>query len=258
MHKPDKSATRKLRLFRCTNTVEGWRSWIADAIKDALSRFRGLLCCQGAADLGVARLDYGVDEIATAVVGKKGALHRVDGDFLKVLQGQTKSILGSFEFLGHGGVAHQAVVGVQCYAKFLLIENFKGMLGKAAGGAGMNIADQANFQRNPFVENVLREVAQFHRLTVHDGNVIDQPRPVSDAMRSAVLNGLPNRFLTEPLAGMNGDVEILPLNIVKGFRLFISYSFERLLALHHGDGVRKAFQVFRQAALVCPLMEPLR
>src|SRR5438876_3053615 len=40
------------------------------------------------------------------------------------------------------------------------------------------------------------------------------------------------------------------------FRLFMSYSFERLLALHHGDGVRKAFQVFRQASLVCPLVEP--
>src|SRR5437667_12850996 len=40
-------------------------------------------------------------------------------------------------------------------------------------------------------------------------------------MRPAVLNGLPNRFLTEPLAGMNGDVEILTLNIVKGFHVLL-------------------------------------
>src|SRR6267154_4625985 len=176
---------------------------------------------------------------------------------------------------------------------------------------------------------------------------------MSDAMRSAVLNGLPNRFLPEPFASMNGDVEILPLNIVKSFHvllrrkpafltsqieshnpavakvngelghfqgnihiahgaddqpgrnskilsaplqacehggdnllvaqsltsvknrgkaslkidyavpaqifgLFISYSFERLLGLHHGDGVRKALQIFWQASLVCPLVEPAR
>src|SRR5437667_8571776 len=42
---------------------------------------------------------------------------------------------------------------------------------------------------------------------------------MSDAVRSAVLNGLPNRFLPEPFASMNGDVEILPLNIVKGFHV---------------------------------------
>src|SRR5207249_8295513 len=75
IHKPDKSATRKLRLFWCKDTVEGWRSWIADAIKDALSRFRGLLCCQGAADLGVARLDCGVDQVDTPVIRQEGALH---------------------------------------------------------------------------------------------------------------------------------------------------------------------------------------
>src|SRR6266404_5460509 len=176
---------------------------------------------------------------------------------------------------------------------------------------------------------------------------------MSDAVLSALLKSMPNRFLPEPFASMNGDVEILPLNIVKGFHvlfgrkpalltsqieshnpalakvnrelghfqgnihiahraddqpgrnskvlsaplqagehggdnllvaqsfpsvknwgkaslkidyavsaqvfgLFISYSFECLLGLHHGDGVRKAFQIFWQASLVCPLVEPAR
>jgi len=53
---------------------------------ETLSGFWRLLCCKGAADLGIAWLDDGVDEIATAVVGKKGALHRIDGDLLKVVQ----------------------------------------------------------------------------------------------------------------------------------------------------------------------------
>src|SRR5271169_2887652 len=38
---------------------------------------------------------------------------------------------------------------------------------------------------------------------------------MSDAMGTTVLNGLPNGFLSESLARMNGDVEILPLDIVK-------------------------------------------
>src|SRR5207245_3107139 len=45
--------------------------------------------------------------------------------------------------------------------------------------------------------------------------------PVPDAVRSAVLNGLPNRFFSKPLAGMNGDVEILPLNIVESFHVLL-------------------------------------
>src|SRR5467141_2258068 len=125
---------------------------------------------QRAADLGITRLDYGVDEIATLVIGQEGALHRVDSDLFEVLQGQTKSILSCLEFLGHGRVAHQPVVGVQRDPKFLLIKNLKGMLGQAACSPRMDVAEEANLQRNPFVENVLREVAQFHCLSVCEGN----------------------------------------------------------------------------------------
>src|SRR5260370_12325911 len=199
--------------------LDSRRSRRVTRFKTPFPEFSRLLCWQRAADLSVTWLDYRVDQIATPVIGKEGALHRVDGDLLKILQGQTKGIASRLEFPGHGRVAHQAVVGVERDAKFLLVKNLKGMLGKAAGGSRVNIADQANLQGNPLVENVLREVTQFHGLTLRDGNVIDQSGPVSDAVRSAVLNGLPNRFLPEPFASMNGDVEILPLNVVKGFHV---------------------------------------
>src|SRR6202011_6298998 len=101
------------------------------------------------------------------------------------------------------------------------------MLGQAACGPGMDVAEQANLQRNPFVENVLGEVAQFHCFAVRDGNVIDQACPVSDAVCSAVLNGLPNRFLSKALASVNSDVEILSLNIVKSVHVL----FGRITAL---------------------------
>src|SRR5579872_738491 len=42
------------------------------------------------------------------------------------------------------------------------------------------------------------------------------------------------------------------------FRLFISDALQRLLGLHHSDGVREALQIFRQIPLICPAKEPLR
>src|SRR3984957_20962723 len=96
------------------------------------------------------------------------------------------------------------------------------MLGQTARGSCLHIAEQANLQRNPLIQNILREVAQFHHLAVlRDGDVIDEPRSMSDAVRATVLNGLPNRFFSIPLASVNGDVEILPLDVMKsGYHFF--------------------------------------
>src|SRR5712691_3620299 len=63
-------------------------------------------------------------------------------------------------------------------------------------GAGMNIADEADFQRDSLIENVLGKVAQFHRFAFRDSDVIDQPSAMPNAMRAAVLNGLPDGFLS--------------------------------------------------------------
>ena len=97
------------------------------------------------------------------------------------------------------------------------------MFGQAPRRAGVNIAEQANLQRNPFIKNVLRKVAQLHRSAVRDGNVVNQSSTVPDPMRSAVLNCLPNRFLSESFAGMNRDIEILPLNIVKSVYVLLGW-----------------------------------
>ena len=41
-------------------------------------------------------------------------------------------------------------------------------------------------------------------------------------------------------------------------RLFIGHALQRLLRLHHRDGVREAFQVLSEAALIGTLVKPLR
>src|SRR5205807_7583112 len=86
-------------------------------------------------------------------------------------------------------------------------------------GTGMDVADEANLQRNALVENILCQIAQLHGPAIDDRDVIDQARSMSDPMRPAILNCLPDRFLAIALAGVNRNIEILPLNVVKSVNM---------------------------------------
>src|SRR6266849_3106655 len=94
----------------------------------------------------------------------------------------------------------------------------------------MDVADEANLQRNALVENVLSQIAQLHGPAVHDRDVVDQARSVSDPMRPAILNRLPDRFLAIAFAGVNRNIKILPLNVVKG----VNVLFGRITAFFSG------------------------
>src|SRR5271166_285349 len=107
---------------------------------------------RGLSNPGIARLDSRVNEIAALVIRQESALHRIDGDLLEIIDGQPKCIGRCFEFLSHARAAHQPVVGVEGDAKFLLIKNSERMFGQAGRGAGMDVADKANLQRDSFIE----------------------------------------------------------------------------------------------------------
>src|ERR1700733_1143121 len=147
--------------------------------------------------------------------GWKGALHGIDGELLKIVQSQAEGFGSCFELAAHAGIAHQAIVGVQSDSELFLIENLERVLGQAWGSASMHIADQADLNRNPLIENILREIAELHDFSFRHGNIIDQPCSVANAVRSAVLDSLPDRFLPIALPGVNRDVEILALNVVE-------------------------------------------
>src|ERR1700675_263989 len=89
-----------------------WRLSPHDFHQDVYSKFSNSLFCKRRADLCVTWPEYGIDEIAAFVIRQKRALHRVDGDDLEILQRQAKGFRCRLEFLGHGRIAHQAVVGV--------------------------------------------------------------------------------------------------------------------------------------------------
>src|ERR1700730_12108953 len=85
----------------------------------------------------------------------------------------------------------------------------------------MHVTDEANLQRNAFVENVLRQIAQLHGPPVNDRDVVDQARSVPDTMRPAILNCLPDRFLAIAFTCVNRNIEILPLNVVKSVNVLL-------------------------------------
>lgn len=167
-------------------------------LKDWAPHFRGVrrvpdLCFrERGADSGVTGLDGGVDEIDTPIIGQEGALHCIDGDLLEVVDRQPVGILSRRELLAHRRVAHQSVIGVERNPKLLPEQDPKGVLLKAARSASMHVAQQADFQWNTLVENILRKFTQLHDLAICDRNIVDQPCPMSDSMRSAILDSLPN------------------------------------------------------------------
>src|SRR5260370_41475304 len=85
----------------------------------------------------------------------------------------------------------------------------------------MDVADEANLERNALVENVLCQIAQLHGPAVHDRDAVEQARSVSDPMRPAVLNRLRDGFLAIAFAGVNRNIEILPLNVVKSVKVYL-------------------------------------
>ena len=167
-------------------------------LKDWAPHFRGVwqvsdLCLRKrGADSGVTRLDRGVDKIDTPIIGQEGALHCIDGDLLEVVDRQPVGIRSRRELLAHRSVAHQSVIGVERNPKLLPEKDPEGVLLKAARSARMDVAQQADFQWNTLVENILRKFTQLYDLAICDRNIVDQPCPMTDSMRSAILDSLPN------------------------------------------------------------------
>src|SRR5580704_17434632 len=167
------------------------------------------------ANPGVSGLQRFVNEGDALVVGEERALHGIDRDFFEVINREAERFGGGFELFRHGGIAHEPVIGVERNPEFLLIENLERMLIEAWRGAGVYVAQQADFERNTLVEYILGEVAELDRFAVRDRDVVDQTRTVADAVRAAILNRLPHGFLSVTLARVDRNVEVLALDVVK-------------------------------------------
>src|SRR5262245_40472814 len=86
------------------------------------------------------------------------------------------------------------------------------MLGDRRGGPGLHVGGRAELQRPPLGPDISRQSAD--PLTPA-GDVVDDPYAVSEPVRPAPLQRLPDRGEPEALAGVDGEVEVLPLQILE-------------------------------------------
>src|ERR1700680_1377512 len=115
------------------------------------------------------------------------------------------------------------------------------MLRQARRSASVYVAEQANFQRYPLVENVLRQISQLHSLAVHNGDVINEACPVPDACLPTILYCLPDRLFSVAFPGMNRDIEILALDVVKSVHMLfrrISSFFARQIEAQNAPAAK--------------------
>src|SRR5438876_5097501 len=193
----------------------------------------------------VARLDTRVDDRDTLVVSDERALHRVDREPLDIRESQSSDTRQALEFVGERDIRHEPVVRVHSDAKALRDEVPDGMLRKRRYSAGIHVRRRTELQRDPFVADVLGERSELDNLAFADRHVLDEPHAVTDPMRAAVLQRLPDRRRPERFAGVDGDRKVLAaaelerldmgLRRMSGFLAGDVETDDASLAVRHGE-----------------------
>src|SRR5665811_852142 len=87
------------------------------------------------------------------------------------------------------------------------------------GRSRLDVRRRAHLQWDPFVSNVRRQQAQLRGAVVGHRDVVDDPHPVPEPIRATPLERLPDRRQPERLAGMDGEVRVLPLEVLEGIKV---------------------------------------
>ena len=93
------------------------------------------------------------------------------------------------------------------------------MLGDRRRGPGLHVGRRAHLERDAAVPDVAGQPAQRHGAVGGDADVVDDPDPVPEALGPAPLQRLPDGGQAEPLAGVDGDVEVLPRHVLEGVQV---------------------------------------
>ena len=76
----------------------------------------------------------------------------------------------------------------------------------------------AHLQRDALVAHVGGQPAEVRYAVGAGGHVVDDPHAVPEPVRAAPLDRLPDRRQPEPLAGVDGEVRVLPLEVLDASR----------------------------------------
>src|SRR5580704_3961612 len=164
----------------------------------------------GGAGGGEAGLEHGVDQPEPLVERGERAFHGVDGEPLDVGPAVAEGLREGVELRGQGDAAHQPVVGVHGHPEGQVAQEADGVLADGPGGAGLHVGGGAHLQRDAPVPDVAGQAAERGAAVAGHPDVVDDPDAVAEALGAAPLHGLPDRGQAEALAGVDGDVEVLP------------------------------------------------
>lgn len=149
----------------------------------------------------------------------EGALDRVNGDFFKIVNREVKGPHGDLKLLGHAGVAHEAVIGIDGDAEAGIKEDAEGVFLQGGSGSGVHVAEEAALKGDALIENKLGECSHGDDLAIDDGHVFEETGGMPEAVSAAVLEGLPDGFDAKGFSGMDGDIEVGAACGIEGFEM---------------------------------------
>jgi hypothetical protein len=124
-------------------------------------------------------------------------------------------------FVRQSDAAHQAIVCIQRHAKSIAVIDLERMVFNLCNSSCVNIARQTDFQWDAFIEHILRQRSHADDYSILNRHVFDEPRCMPDPMGTAPLNGLPDGLFAERFTGMDRNVEVLALNVMKSIDVFL-------------------------------------
>ena len=169
----------------------------------------------GVAQGGEPGLDLFVDDPQPLLEWPERALHGVQCQPLDVAQVVAESLRQLDELVGQRDIAHQPVVGVDRDPEPQPAQQPDRVLWDRRCGPGVDIGGRAHLERDPTVAHIGRKPAQRCVAVLVDGDVVDDPDPVTQSFRTAVVQRLGDRRQAERLAGVDRDVGVLPHDELK-------------------------------------------
>ena len=131
---------------------------------------------------------------------------------LHVVEPDSECLGDSLELRAQGHAAHEPVVGVDSDAIAQASQKVDGMLLDRRGRSRLDVAGGAHLERHATVAHKRGQAAELDRSVSVHRDVVDDSRAVTESLGAAPLERLPDRRQAEALAGVDRDVEVLPLD----------------------------------------------
>jgi len=172
---------------------------------------------------GFVAVDDLADEVAFFAVGagEEAAFETGDDDVAEFARGHFEFVDGEAQFVGDGGVGHEAVVGADGNGQLVVEHLAQGMVREVAHAReGLGVAREADFHGDALAGDVLGEMVNIRHRVV-DGRVLDhvvgeEPGAVADAVGVAFGDRLEDGLGPVGFAGVDGLADEVVVRVLVG------------------------------------------